>query len=116
MANCSVIAIHRLARPSPFYFTSVILLSMLNSFTTQPSLATAEIKEQRSEHIRESWVRAMEVRITRDMLETCYTTEGVNSQQHCSELAQKYLGMLKDHKVSTSFSFSNVSGAGLQSS
>ncbi|BEJ17456.1 hypothetical protein CspHIS471_0608570 [Cutaneotrichosporon sp. HIS471] len=55
--------------------------------------------KQREEHIRESWVKAMEARIVRRELQDCYNTEGVNNIEVCYDLAQKYLAMIRDNKV-----------------
>ncbi|KAF9532575.1 NADH-ubiquinone oxidoreductase 12 kDa subunit [Crepidotus variabilis] len=55
--------------------------------------------EERENHIRESWVRAMEARIVKDELAKCHKTEGVNHYENCSWLSQKYLNMLKENRV-----------------
>lgn len=57
----------------------------------------------REEHIRESWVKAMEARIVRKMLQDCYRLEGVNQNEKCKDLAEKYLTMVRDNKVSCCF-------------
>lgn len=54
----------------------------------------------RGEHSRESWVRAMEAKLVRDELDKCFEHEGVNHQENCKWLSEKYLGMLKQAKVS----------------
>ncbi|KAF8222087.1 NADH-ubiquinone oxidoreductase 12 kDa subunit [Tricholoma matsutake] len=62
----------------------------------------AEIKaklEERDNHIRESWVKAMEVRLVREELEKCQRGEGVNHYENCKWLSEKYLTMLKTNKV-----------------
>ncbi|KAJ7242773.1 hypothetical protein B0H12DRAFT_1023466, partial [Mycena haematopus] len=53
----------------------------------------------RDEHIKESWVKAMEVRLVRDELEKCRKGEGVNAMENCLWLAEKYTQMLQDNKV-----------------
>jgi NADH dehydrogenase (ubiquinone) 1 beta subcomplex subunit 10 len=53
----------------------------------------------REEHIRETWVRAMEARIVRDELKRCQRTEGVNTLETCQHLADRYLTMLKENRV-----------------
>lgn len=53
----------------------------------------------REEHVRESWIKAMEARIVRGELQKCYRGEGVNQLQNCKELAEKYAGMIRDNKV-----------------
>lgn len=60
--------------------------------------ATAKLQE-REEHIRESWVRAMEARLVREELEKCQKAEGVNHYENCKWLSEKYLTMLKDSQV-----------------
>ncbi|KAF8896224.1 hypothetical protein BD779DRAFT_1668056 [Infundibulicybe gibba] len=67
----------------------------------------AEIKaklQERENHIRESWVKAMEARLVRDELEKCQQGEGVNHYENCKWLSEKYLNMLKDNKVRISIS------------
>ncbi|KLT41557.1 putative NADH-ubiquinone oxidoreductase 12 kDa subunit mitochondrial precursor [Cutaneotrichosporon oleaginosum] len=60
---------------------------------------STETLKQREEHIRESWVKAMEARIVRDELQKCYKYEGVNNIETCHDLAQKYISMIRDNKV-----------------
>ena len=55
--------------------------------------------KQREDHIRESWVKAMEVRLVREELAKCHQAEGVNHYENCSWLSQKYLNMLKENRV-----------------
>lgn len=55
--------------------------------------------EERDNHIRESWVKAMEVRLVREELEKCQRGEGVNHYENCKWLSEKYLTMLKTNKV-----------------
>ncbi|KAF8969253.1 NADH-ubiquinone oxidoreductase 12 kDa subunit [Flammula alnicola] len=62
----------------------------------------AEIKaklEEREEHIRESWVKAMELRLVRDELGKCHQAEGVNHYESCKWLSEKYLSMLRVNRV-----------------
>lgn len=61
-------------------------------------LITARVSS-RDEHIRETWVRAMETRIVKDMLQTCQRSESVNHYENCRELADKYISMLRENKV-----------------
>ncbi len=72
------------------------------SFSCAPALIlsreTAKL-EAREEHIRESWVKAMEARLVRDELEKCHRSEGVNHYENCKWLVDKYLVMLKENKV-----------------
>ncbi|KZT29702.1 hypothetical protein NEOLEDRAFT_1174720 [Neolentinus lepideus HHB14362 ss-1] len=53
----------------------------------------------RDEHLRESWVHAMEARIVRDELKKCQRGEGVNHLENCKWLADKYADMLKENRV-----------------
>jgi len=65
-------------------------------------LDEAEIQAKlkaREDHIRESWVRAMEARLVREELEKCQKAEGVNHYENCKWLAEKYLQMLRDNQV-----------------
>ncbi|WVF68668.1 hypothetical protein IAT40_003439 [Kwoniella sp. CBS 6097] len=55
--------------------------------------------KDRDEHVRESWIKAMEARIVRDELQKCYRGEGVNHLQNCKELAEKYATMIRENKV-----------------
>ena len=50
--------------------------------------------------ILESWVKAMEVRLVREELEKCRKGEGPNAMENCRWLAEKYMQMLQDNKVS----------------
>jgi len=81
-------------------------------------MGLAKLKE-RADHIRESWVKAMEVRLVKQELEKCHKAEGVNHYENCAWLAQKYLTMLKENRVSRSTlqTFASMSfglGEGLQ--
>jgi len=42
----------------------------------------------------------MEVRLVREELGKCHLAEGVNHYENCKWLADKYLGMLRETKVS----------------
>ena len=42
----------------------------------------------------------MEVRLVREELGKCHLAEGVNHYENCKWLADKYLGMLQETKVS----------------
>ncbi|KAF7327454.1 hypothetical protein MKEN_00323500 [Mycena kentingensis (nom. inval.)] len=54
---------------------------------------------ERDEHVRESWVKAMEVRLVREELEKCRKGEGPNALENCKWLADKYVQMLQDNKL-----------------
>ncbi|KAK6908948.1 hypothetical protein V866_002198 [Kwoniella sp. B9012] len=58
-----------------------------------------QILKSRDEHIRESWIKAMEARLVREELQKCYRGEGVNHLQNCKDLAEKYAGMIRENKV-----------------
>jgi hypothetical protein len=54
---------------------------------------------ERDNHIRESWVKAMELRLVREELEKCQQGEGVNHYENCKWMSEKYLTMLRTNKV-----------------
>ncbi|KAF7976592.1 hypothetical protein HWV62_2244 [Athelia sp. TMB] len=71
-------------------------------FSTDKEERATQIKakiEQRDNHVRESWVKAMEARLVREELENCQRSEGVNHYENCRWLSEKYLTMLKENKV-----------------
>jgi len=78
-----------------FYLYSFRIYSYLLAFSAR--LAA------RDEHIRESWVRAMEARIVGDQLQSCYRAEGVNHYETCRELSEKYITLLKENRVGSRF-------------
>lgn len=55
--------------------------------------------QERDEHIRESWVKAMEVRLVANELAKCHKAEGVNHYENCAWLSEKYMAMLKENRV-----------------
>jgi hypothetical protein len=55
--------------------------------------------QERDDHVRESWVKAMEVRLVREELEKCQQGEGVNHYENCRWLADKYTTMLRENRV-----------------
>jgi len=65
---------------------------------TKAALIEARLKA-REEHIRETWVKAMEARIVRDNLSKCQKIEGVNHYERCRDLAERYTDMLKENRV-----------------
>lgn len=66
----------------------------------EDSVAQVKAKlEAREEHLRESWVRAMETRLVSDELAKCHRGEGVNHYENCKWLADKYIAMLKESRV-----------------
>ena len=63
-------------------------------------VGTLERVQERDSLVRESWVRAMEARIVQQTLEKCYRLEGVNHNENCKQLAERYALMLKENRVS----------------
>ncbi|KAH9481639.1 NADH-ubiquinone oxidoreductase 12 kDa subunit, mitochondrial [Psilocybe cubensis] len=64
--------------------------------------SVAAIKEklqERENHIRESWVKAMEARLVREELGKCHKAEGVNHYENCKWLSEKYLTLLRTNRV-----------------
>ncbi|CAD6581257.1 MAG: hypothetical protein CYPHOPRED_001530 [Cyphobasidiales sp. Tagirdzhanova-0007] len=57
------------------------------------------VLDAREVKIREDWVKTMEARIVRDELAKCWREEGVNHYQSCHELVQKYVDMIRTHRV-----------------
>ncbi|KAI1176894.1 putative NADH-ubiquinone oxidoreductase 12 kDa subunit, mitochondrial [Nemania sp. FL0916] len=57
------------------------------------------LKQAQDAVIREQWVQVMMGRLVREELSKCYYREGVNHLEKCGPLREKYLQMLKDHKV-----------------
>ncbi|KAG5438266.1 hypothetical protein PCK2_000964 [Pneumocystis canis] len=50
--------------------------------------------------VRETWIRAMEMRLVREELDKCYKIEGMNHFENCKELSERYWKMLRgDYKV-----------------
>lgn len=78
---------------------AIYRLSLFSHQLQRPSfLSTARIAS-RDEHIRETWVRAMETRIVKDMLQECQRVESVNHYENCRELADKYISMMRENQV-----------------
>lgn len=57
------------------------------------------VYKTRKSILREQWVKSMETHIIARQLSKCYWTEEVNAPEHCKDLAQMYVYMLKDSKV-----------------
>ncbi|KAJ1331333.1 NADH-ubiquinone oxidoreductase subunit [Microdochium nivale] len=57
------------------------------------------LKQAQDAVIREQWVQVMMGRLVREELSKCYVREGVNHLEKCGSLREKYLQMLKDHRV-----------------
>ncbi|KAI1329655.1 NADH-ubiquinone oxidoreductase [Xylariaceae sp. FL0255] len=49
--------------------------------------------------IREQWVHVMMGRLVREELGKCYRREGVNHLENCGKLRERYLELLKNHRV-----------------
>ncbi|KAK9896266.1 hypothetical protein P389DRAFT_171378 [Cystobasidium minutum MCA 4210] len=49
--------------------------------------------------IRSDWVNTMEARLVREELAKCWREEGVNHYQSCHALSEKYLDMVRTHRV-----------------
>lgn len=62
----------------------------------------AEQIADKENHIRESWVTAMEARLVREELQKCFKAEGTNHYANCKYLAERYAQMIRDNKVSWS--------------
>ncbi|KAJ1970248.1 hypothetical protein IWQ62_000075 [Dispira parvispora] len=56
-------------------------------------------RKARDQYLRESWVRAMELRVLQKQLKKCYRTEGVNYMQNCRALGELYLDMAKAQRL-----------------
>ncbi|KAK7752742.1 hypothetical protein SLS62_005294 [Diatrype stigma] len=57
------------------------------------------LKQAQDAVVREQWVNVMMGRLVRAELSKCYYREGVNHLAKCGPLREKYLQLLKDHKV-----------------
>ena len=49
--------------------------------------------------MKESWVKAMELRLVRAELDKCHKGEGVNHYENCGWLAEKVLQMMRENRV-----------------
>lgn len=58
------------------------------------------VLQAREDKIRNDWVQTMEARLVREELAKCWREEGVNHYQSCHELTQKYIDMIRTHRVS----------------
>lgn len=57
------------------------------------------LKDAQANHVRESWVSAMELRLVKTELQKCHQYEGVNHYATCQDLSNRYVDMLRDHRV-----------------
>jgi hypothetical protein len=69
-----------------------------NYFVSSPPFPA--VIADREHKIREAWVKMMEARIAREVLEECQKVEGVNHYESCKEHASRYVDLLHDAKVS----------------
>lgn len=69
-------------------------------FYTRADIFSLAKAQGREDYIKESWVKAMELRLVRDELGKCHKAEGVNHYENCRWLSEKYLAMLKINRVS----------------
>lgn len=46
--------------------------------------------------LRESWVKAMMLRLVRDQLNACYKDNGVNHYENCAHLSELYLKWMRE--------------------
>jgi hypothetical protein len=49
--------------------------------------------------MKKSWVEAMKLRLVLAELNKCHKGEGVNHYENCKWLAEKYLHMMREHRV-----------------
>lgn len=59
----------------------------------------AALKDAQANHVRESWVSAMELRLVKTELQKCHQYEGVNHYATCQDLSNRYVDMLRNHRV-----------------
>jgi hypothetical protein len=46
--------------------------------------------------VRESWIKAMMLRLVRDQLNACYKDNGVNHYENCAHLSELYLKWMRE--------------------
>lgn len=87
--------------PNPGPFISIRVLDAFAPAPLPATIALGPIEKiaARDEHVRESWIKAMEARIVRGELQKCHKYEGVNHYENCKELAEKYAHMIRDNAV-----------------
>ncbi|KAF9435192.1 hypothetical protein BGZ76_006731 [Entomortierella beljakovae] len=59
----------------------------------------AAVLRSRALVVRESWIKAMEGRITQKELKKCFRSEGVNHYENCRHLVDLYMESLKEKRV-----------------
>lgn len=71
--------------------------------------------DAREAKLRSDWVKVMEARLVREELAKCWREEGVNHYQSCHALSEKYIDMIRTHRVGrvSSSSEGNGNGGGL---
>ncbi|KAI2613640.1 NADH-ubiquinone oxidoreductase [Hypoxylon fragiforme] len=57
------------------------------------------LKQAQDAVIREQWVHVMMGRLVQQELNKCYYREGVNHLEKCGALRERYLQLLKDHRI-----------------
>ena len=57
------------------------------------------VVDAREAKLRADWVKTMEARLVREELAKCWREEGVNHYQSCHALSEKYLDMIRTHRV-----------------
>ena len=55
--------------------------------------------DAREAKLRSDWVKVMEARLVREELAKCWREEGVNHYQSCHALSEKYIDMIRTHRV-----------------
>lgn len=70
------------------------------AFLAISSVRPPAVIDAREAKLRSDWVRTMEARLVREELAKCWREEGVNHYQSCHALAEKYLDMIRTHRVS----------------
>ncbi|KAG5519009.1 hypothetical protein PMAC_002540 [Pneumocystis sp. 'macacae'] len=70
------------------------------SSTERRRLTGTALSAAKDHAIRETWIRAMEMRLVKEDLDRCYRTEGVDHYEKCRELSDRYWRMLRqDYRV-----------------
>ena len=63
------------------------------------SLSLPAVMDAREAKLRSDWVKVMEARLVREELAKCWREEGVNHYQSCHALSEKYIDMIRTHRV-----------------
>jgi hypothetical protein len=62
----------------------------------KPELITDAPYKMDDIFLRESWIKAMMLRLVRDQLNACYRDNGVNHYENCAHLSELYLKWMKE--------------------